>query len=265
MFPKINFFWLFDIYIFWLTIVFCFFAFLWMLKKFSIRFWYDYKFFINSILWYFLSTFFFSRLFYVIANWKDMQHIDNPFSFFIMSDYYFSLYWAIFWFLLVLLFNIKLFKKDIRPYIDWVVLSFLFVAILGYIWALFGGQVYWKITDYWIEIPYTSSSISVDLSWELFPLPIIYALFSFLLFVVLDILSMYIKVRGLLWYLWLGIFSALVLVFDFLSGKTDMFKISYWLNFSQILAIIFIIYSFYWIFQIIKKWEKKPKETLINN
>ena len=47
-----------------------------------------------------------------------MQHISNPIDFFIMSDYYFSLFGAIIGFLLVLVFNTKLFKKDINSYLD---------------------------------------------------------------------------------------------------------------------------------------------------
>jgi len=48
-----------------------------------------------------------------------MQYITSPFDFIVMSDYYFSLFWAIFGFLLVLFFNTRLFHKDIKPYIDW--------------------------------------------------------------------------------------------------------------------------------------------------
>jgi hypothetical protein len=251
-----------SVYIFWLTIVICFFLFFWMLKKLSIRFGYEYSFFINSVLWYFLSVFFFSRLFYAISKWKDMQHINNPLEFFIMNDYYFSLFWAIFWFLLVLLFNVKLFKKEIHSYLDGSVISFLFVAVIWYIWSLFWGQVYWKITNYWIEIPYNSSSSSVELSWELFPLAIIYAVITFLLFSLLYILSMYIKVRWLLWYLGLWIFSAMIILFEFFSWKTDMFHMAYEINISQISALVLVTYSFYGIFKIILKWKVKKNTVL---
>lgn len=261
MCPSFDLFWI-PVYIFWLTIVICFFLFFWMLKKLSIRFGYEYSFFINSVLWYFLSSFFFSRLFYVISKWKDMQHIDNPLDFFIMSDYYFSLFWAIFWFLLVLLFNVKLFKKEINSYLDWAVLSFLFVSVIWFIWALFWWQVYWKITNYWIEIPYNNLSQSVELTWKLFPLPIVYSIFTFLLFSVLYILSMYIKIRGLLGYLGLWIFSSMVLFLEFFSWKMDMFKMWYWINLSQILSLILIIYSFHWIFRIILKWKNKKNTVL---
>ena len=191
-----------------------------------------------------------------------MQHIKNPFDFFIMSDYYFSLFWAIFWFLLVLIFNIRLFHKDIKPYLDWIVLSFLFVAVIWYIWAFFWWQVYWKITSFWIEIPYTNSASVVPLSGELFPLPIVYSIAVFLLFSILYILSMYVKVRWLLWYMGLWIFSALVLGLDFYSWKTDLFKASYNMNISQISAIILIFFVFGGLSKLLFKWRKKESTIL---
>lgn len=262
MFPYIDVNWWFQIYFFGLTIVACFFLFFWMFKKLSVRFSYDYHFVTNSILWYFVSTFFFSRLFYVISRWKDMQHIKDPFDFFIMSDYYFSLFWAIFWFLLVLIFNTRLFHKDIKSYLDWTVISFLFISVLWYIWAFLWGQVYWKITDFWIEISYNNSISSVPLSWELFPLALVYAIVFFILFSILYIVSMYVKVRWLLWYIWLWIFSSLVLFFDFYSWKTDIFKTAYNLNISQLSAIILIFFVFWGLSKILFKWKKQESTIL---
>jgi prolipoprotein diacylglyceryltransferase len=63
-----------------------------MLKKLSTKYSYDVSIFVNNILWYFLSVFFFSRLFYVISKWNDLKYINNPAEFFIMSDYNFSLF-----------------------------------------------------------------------------------------------------------------------------------------------------------------------------
>lgn len=261
MFPYIDVNWFFQIYIFGVTIVICFFLFFWMFKKLSIRFGYEDSFVTNSVLWYFISTFFFSRLFYIISRWKDMN-IQNPLDFLIMSDYYFSLFWAIFWFLLVLIFNTRLFHKDIKPYIDWAVISFLFISIFGYIWAFFGWQVYWKITNFWIEIPYNNSSSVVPLTWELFPLPFVYSILFFILFSVLYILSMYAKIRWLLWYIGLWIFSAIILWFDFFSWKTDIFQILYNINISQFSALILIFFSFWGLSKLLLKWKKKKSKIL---
>jgi len=62
-----------------------------MLKKLSIRFGNDFSIFSNNIVWYFLSVFIFSRLFFVISKWNELKYIKDPFDFFIMNDYHFSL------------------------------------------------------------------------------------------------------------------------------------------------------------------------------
>jgi len=257
MFPSFNVFWQ-SIYIFGLTLVLCFFLFLWMLKKLSTRFNYDYNIIVNSILWYFLSVFIFSRLFYIISMWKDKKYIDSIFEFLITSNYNFSLFGALFWFFVVFFFKLRLFRKNINNYMDWVVLSFLFISIIGFIWAFFWWQVYGKITTSWLWIYYTVPW-SVQITWEIFPLALFYAGIFFILFSVLYIFSLYIKTRGLIWYIWLWIFSSIILWMEFLSWKNDLFKTMYNINFSQICAVLFIILSFYWLFSILLKensWAK---------
>ena len=73
---------------------------------------------------------------------------------------------------------------------------------------------------------------------------------------------MYVKVRGLLWYIGLWIFSALVLFFDFYSWKTDVFKTAYNFNISQISAIILLIFVFGWLSKILFK-NKKQESTIL--
>jgi len=259
--PYFEIFW-YPVYIFWLSIVVCFFLFLWMLKKLSVRFGFEYHFFTNSILWYFISVFLFSRLFYVISMWKDMKHIQNPFDFFIMNDYNFSLFGALFGFFIVLFLNVKLLKKSIHKYIDGFVLSFLFVSILWFIWAFFGGQVYGEITSLWIWIAYDNWLSTIPLTGKLFPLPLVYSISCFVLFSTLYILSMYVKTRGIIGYVWLWIFSAMVLALEFFSWKPDIFSLAYWINLSQIWAIIFIAVSFYGIFRVMNISSKSQKTIL---
>ncbi len=259
--PYFEVFW-YPVYIFWLTIVVCFFLFLWMLKKLSVRFGFEYHFFTNSILWYFIFVFLFSRLFYIISMWKDMKHIQDPLDFFIMSDYNFSLFWALFGFFIVLLLNVKLVKKSIHKYIDWFMLSFLFISILWFIWAFFGWQVYGEITSLAIGIAYDNAISTIPLTWELFPLALIYSAICFILFSTLYILSMYIKTRGIIWYSGLGIFSAVVLWLESFSWKPDIFKVAYWMNISQIFAILFIMISFYGIYRVMNISGKSQKTIL---
>ena len=256
MFPYFTIYWQ-DIFIFWITLVVSFFLFLWMLKKLSSRFNYDYNIIINSILWYFLSVFIFSRLFYIISMWKDTKYIDSIFDFFVTSDYNFSLFWALFWFFVVFFLKLRLFKKNVSNYLDWVVLSFLFILIIWFIGAFFWWQVYGSITTSWIWVYYSATSWS-QLSWLLFPLALIYSGIFFIQFIVFYILSLYIKTRWIIWYVWLGVFSSIILGMEFLSWKRDIFKSMYNFNFSQICALVFIVLSFYGLFTVIlkeKKWE----------
>lgn len=168
LYPFIEIFDWFHIYTFWLTLTICFFVFLWLLKRMSFRFGYDFNFFLDNILWYFLSVFIFSRLFFVISDWNNMKFIKNPFEFFIMSDYNFSLFWAIFWFFITFFITLKLNKVKIIKYIDWVVLSLLFVLFIWYIGAFFGWQVYGDETSFSIWILYDTRISNVPFEVEVF-------------------------------------------------------------------------------------------------
>lgn len=244
MYPFIEtIYWIF-IYTFWITITICFFLFVWMLKKLSIRFNFDFLIFKKNILWYFLSVFFFSRLFYVISRWNDLKHIENPIEFFIMNDYNFSLMWALFWFFVVFFILLKVRNEKLDNFINGIVLSFLFVLPIWFIWALLWWQVYWKETMYWIEIMYNHPFTPVPYKVPIFPLPIVYSIVFFLVFSFLYILSMYIKFRNILWYLWLAIFACIVFILEFFSWKYGIFKETIYLNLSQICAIAILIFSF---------------------
>lgn len=236
-FEPINWFY---IYSFWLTITICFFLFLWMLKKLSIKFNYDYLIFKKNIIWFFLSTFIFSRLFYIISQWNDLKYIKNPIQFFIMSDYNFSLFWWILWFFIVLLINLKLKKENINKYIDWVVISIIFVLIVWYIGAFLWWQVYWRETSIWIEISYNHPFTPVPYQIPIFPLAIVYSICYFILFSVLYILAMYTNVKWFLWYVWIIAFSSIILIFEFFSWKNDILKNNIFINFPQFFALILI-------------------------
>lgn len=227
------------IYTFGIAMTLCFFLFLWMLKKLSKRFWYNYKFFIKNIFWFFISVFIFSRLFFVLYKWEDLKHLDSPFQFFIAYDYNFSLFWALFWFFLVLYFNLKERKEKLIDYIDWLVLSFLFIAPLWFVWSFLWGQVYWRDTHFWLEILYTHPHSPVPFTVEVFPLPVVYAILSFLLFCWSYIASTFISnVKWVIWYVSLIVFFSFILIFDFFSWKTDVLWI--FINLNQLFSLIII-------------------------
>jgi len=252
MYPFFEIFPWFYIYTFWLSLTICFFVFLWMLKKLCHRFWINDTFFFNRILWYFLSVFIFSRLFYIISRWNDFKFIKDPLEFFLMSDYNFSLIWAFFWYFLVMFISIVLHSLRSWKYMDVSVLSFLFASIIWYIWAFFGWQVYWKETNFWIEILYTNPFSPVPYEVPVFPLPIVYSIVFFILFSILYMLAMFINVRWVVWYIWLVLIWAVLLVLDNFSWKYDSFKVEFWISFTQIWAIALIILWFYWFYRIYK-------------
>lgn len=249
------------IYTFGLTLMACFFLFLWNLKRLSKRFGYSFSFFTQNIIWFFLSTFIFSRAFYVVGKWNDMKFIKDPVQFFIMSEFNFSLFWAIFWFGLVLYILTKLEKSSLLRYIDGVVVSFLFIMVVWYIGAIFGGQVYGRETMIGIEIIYTHAHTLVPYQVPVFPLPIIYTLISFVIFSAMYILSLFVHIRGYIGYIGLILFGAMVLIFESFSGKQDILSVSSIFNLPQVFALVLIMWSWYQFSQIFK--DDSDKETHI--
>ncbi|MDD5769515.1 MAG: prolipoprotein diacylglyceryl transferase [Candidatus Gracilibacteria bacterium] len=252
MYPFFEIFPGFYIYTFGLTLTICFFVFLWMLKKLSGKFGINNTFFFNRILWYFLSVFFFSRLFYVISRWSDFKFIKDPLEFFLMSDYNFSLIGAIFGYFLVLFISIILHNIKSGKYMDVSVLAFLFSCIIGFFGSFLGGQVYGKETNFGIEILYTNSFSPVPYEVPVFPLPIVYSIIFFILFSVLYMFAMFISVRGIIGYLGLALIGSILLILDNFSGKYDYFKIELGISFTQIGAIFLIISGFYGLYRIYK-------------
>jgi len=264
VFPFFELFSDFRIYTFWLTLTLCFLLFIWMLKKLSIKLASDFSIFSQNILWYFLSVFMFSRLFYVIWKWNELKYIKDPFDFFIMNDYNFSLVWAFIWFFVVLIINLRIRKEELEKYIDTLVLSFIFILFIGFAWAILWGQVYWIDTHFGIEVLYTHSFTPIPFQVPIFPLPIIYSILYFILFSILYILSMYIHIRWLLWYTWLTAMASILLIFDFFSWKSDILKEAVWMNITQLFSIFLIIFCTYKLYYISKNSSSNKDTTLIS-
>ncbi len=253
MYPQIEIFWI-TIYTFWLSLSFAFILFFWMLYKLSIKFGINTNFFLWNIFYFFISSFIFSRLFYVIAEWKDYKYIFNEWflKFFFMSDYNFSLIWWIFGFLLILFIQIKKFKLNSNKFIDAVVLSFLFAWIIWYIWTFLWWQICWTPTD--LPIWITSDSLSkCAYTMSTFPLSIIYTVIVFLLFVIFYILKIFIKTEWLIWYIWIIIFCLFLLIFENFNWNIDIFKSYFYLNINQIGSILLILLWIRWLIKIYKK------------
>lgn len=262
MYPFIELWFLGNIYTFGLTLMFCFFVFLTILKKVCSRFWINFSFFSNRILLFFLSTLFFSRLFFVLSYWNDYKFLDSPVSFLIMSDYNFSLPWAIFWYLVVLFFSTAFHRIQNWKYLDASVLAFLFTSIFWFIWAFLGWQIYWRETYYWIEVVYNHPFSPIPYDSGIFPLAIVYSIIVFILFSFLYIIAMFIRIRGIIGYIWLWLFASVVLILESFSWKFDFFYQSYWLSLNKWSAIALLIFSFYWLFKISISSNKERDLTL---
>lgn len=249
-----------PIYIFGLTLTICFFVFQWMLKRLCWRFGINSTFFFNRTIWYFVSVLFFSRFFYVIANWNEFKFINHPIRFFFMDDYNFSLMWGIFGFLLVLFISIIIKWLRSAKYIDAFTLSFLFTLPLGYVWAFLGGQVYWKPVGLGKWILYDTAISNIPYK-EVFPLPLIYAWVFFFLFLAMYMIAMFVSIRWLIWYLWIIFFSSVILYLEQFNWQTDTFFNIFGINFTQICAIVLIIFSFTSIFRL-SKYPNKQTEII---
>lgn len=254
MYPQIDIF-PFTIYTFGLALSISFILFFFMLYKLSLKFRINENFFIGNILWFFLATFLFSRFFYIVAEWQDAGLIfrQGIIKFLLMSDYNFSLMGGVFWFMGVLLFQLRRFSLSSRKYIDAVVLAFFFAAIVGFIGAFFWGQIYGKPTDSFIGITYTSPISNSPYTSPMFPLALFYSFISFLLFVVLYMVRIFTKIEGFVGYVGVVIFSAVLIIAEFYNGNTDAFRTFFWLNLNQIGAIFLIIMGSRWLYKIYKE------------
>jgi len=177
-----------------------------------------------------------------------------------MNDYNFSLYGAFFWFFLVLIYSLKANKLKSDKYIDVSVLSFLFVATLWYIGAFFGWEVYGRETTFGIELVYNHPYSQVPYEVAIFPLALVYAVVSFILFSVLYSLFMFVNIRWLVGYIWLIAFNALVIWLDYYSGKYDIIKTQFlFINLNQIIAVLFVLYATVKLIQLIRNQPTKTE------
>lgn len=105
--------------------------------------------------------------------------------------------------------------------------------------------MYGRETTFGIEILYSHPFTLVPYQVPIFPLPIVYAITSFLLFSVLYILSALIHIRGLIGYLGLLVFSATVLILESFSGRFDILSAYVFFNLNQVYALVVAGWAMY--------------------
>lgn len=226
-----------------------------MIKKMSKKTGVNQNFFLGNVLTFVLTTFLFSRLFFVIAEWRDYKYLveDRFINFFLMTDYNLSFVGGVVGFLLVLIYKIHRHQQSHEKYLDVIVVSFFFAAIIGYLAALFGGQIYGRPTGLPIGIVYQGDDVNIPYTSAVLPLALFYSILSFLTFTILYIMKEMFKIPGFIGYLGVGLFSVFLLVGEFFSGTEDIFHSWIGINLTQLGAIVGIIISGLWLFREIRK------------
>lgn len=222
--------------------------FYWMLWRLGRKYQISTAFFTVNLLSFFLVTFFTSRIFHVLLYLglptKSAFSTEFPIlSFFLMSDFYFSMGGAIVGFLWVLLFLFRNKEQSDRDDIlDIVVISSLFAAILGYLGAFLGGQTYGIRSEGLLSVDYINNPILAE--FPRFPLAIVYVICSIFIFSLTYIVK---KIRpergmaaglgallwGIMWFLWEWWNDASADNISYLFGFITDWKI---FNFNQVLA-----------------------------
>lgn len=225
MYPQFALFGI-TIYSFGLALSVSFLAFFFLLYRLSLKIGINTNFFLGSALWFFLSSFVFSRLFYVISEWRDFQFVfsEGFFRFFFMSDYNFSLVGGIFGFLVVLFAITKFRKLSGDKFIDAATLAFLGASVIGFAGAFLGGQVLGAPTELPIGVSYPADTANNPYTSPVLPLGLFYAAGAFILFSVLYIVRTLIRVDGMVGYFGILLFSSGYLVGEEFSGRPDLFQ-----------------------------------------
>jgi prolipoprotein diacylglyceryltransferase len=243
------------IYTFWLFLCLAFGSFFFILQRTGKKASINTNFFISNALLFVVSTFFFSRLVFILLEWRDYQYqiLDRFWNFFVMNDYNMSFAGWIIGFLIILIIKLRKHQQPLDKYLDVIVLSFLFAGIIGYIWAFLGGQIYGRPTHLPIWILYKSDRANIPYTSAVIPLWILYSCSCFVLFSGLYIFRELQKIPGFTGYVWLWLFSIVLLIWEFYSGSEDILQTYIILNINQLLALTGIAITWHWLWKQIQK------------
>lgn len=155
--------------------------FYWMLWRLGRKYQINTAFFTTNLLAFFLVTFFVSRLAHVLLYLglptKSAFAGEFPIaSFFLMSDFYFSLGGAILGFFGTFLFFFRARDNaDRDDALDITVIAWLFGAVVAYLGAFFGGQTYGIRSESFLSVDYVNNPILAE--FPRFPLALAYVFF----------------------------------------------------------------------------------------
>ncbi len=217
-----------------------------------------------SIIDFTLSIFFFSRIFYILSDWRTEKFIFIDLfekadillflkQFFITDNYSLSFAGGIIGFFVIFIWKTIKNSKDRPKYLDSIIPAFLIAWSIGYIGTLLGWQIYGIVMDNIFSITYTGTDSIVPFQNPTFPLPIVYSMLCLSIVYFLYRIETKIHVPvGFVWYIWLGIFSIFIFLWEFLNGSSDLFSSLLYLNITQIIALILVSYGLIWLIWIIK-------------
>lgn len=219
----------------------------------------------NDIVPFTLSIFFFSRVFHILTDWLNEKFIfmellsGNVLSFlhlfFVPQKYMFSLFGAVFGFLLVFLIKTHSQKKDRPRYLDAIMYAFLFSSLLGYIATLLGGQVFGIPFHSPISLIYDHPDSIVKDRAPLFPLAIFYMILtSGIIYGLRKFEQKNPLPDGFIGYIGIGSYALMLFIGEFLSGnRKDIFYDYFGLGLNQFGAVLGLIFAIIWILRLIQK------------
>ncbi len=262
MYPLINITDTFALHTFGLYVLIAGAVFFILLHVLALRKWMVHHIF-SDILPFILNSFFFGRLFYILAEWREEQFLFRDLvegsgffrflsHFFLTENYNLSFAWCVIWFFIVFFFKTRKNKTERSNYYDVIIPSFLVASVFGYLGSFFGWELYGTPYNGIFAITYDSKDSIVPFRNSLFPLPFVYIL------TVLLILSYLFKIErkksrlppGFIWYLGMWIFGITVFFLEFFNGSTDMFSSSFFhINLTQIMGVYFIFLAFIWLWK----------------
>ncbi len=240
---------------FGLCLTISFILFYWMLWRLGRKYQINTAFFSTNLLVFFLVTFFVSRLAHVLLylGLPTKSAYSGEFwfsSFFLMSDFYFSLGGAIIGFFGTFYY---LFRErdevDRDDALDITVISWLFGAAVGYLGAFLGGQTYGIRSESFLSVDYINNPILAE--FPRFPLALIYMFAIIFIFSLTYIIK---KLRPERWFA-AGVWALLWGIMWFLGewwndASSDNFAyifgfISDWklFNFNQILSLFLMAWG----------------------
>lgn len=215
----------------------------------------------SDLFSFILTPFILGRIFHIIAEWRDEKFIFMDLiewkgflgflsKIFLTANYNLSFAGCVLWFLIVFFIKTRKNKADRPIYYDIIIPAFLGAAVIGYLWAFLGGQIYGIPYDGLFSIIYNTKESIVPLRNGVFPLPFLYIFWIILIGVYL--FKIFKKSQSLpdwfLGYLGFWLFGILLFLGEFLNGSSDMISSSFLsINFTQIIGIYFIGFAFLWL------------------